>query len=192
MARRSGRNRWRRRRLHWRWRLRRRARRFSYNWQLLHFAATPFGIALTTIATTHLRYPTVRPAIANFDGMASLVSIGAVYYGMIAVVAELGGRTVFWALAQWQKDREAARREQRRRNARARAAGLAQGIEQGIEQGIAQGIEQGIEQGIGQGIEQGQRGIILRMWGSAQSDEERSRIQRIADEHGIPLPSQDQ
>ena len=162
MARRSGRNRWRRRRLHWRWRLRRRARRFSYNWQLLHFAATPFGIALTTIVTTHLRYPTVRPAIANFDGMASLVSIGAVYYGMIAVVAELGGRTVFWALAQWQKDREAARRERRRRSARDRAAGRAEG----------------------------QRDIIATMWGSSQSDEERTRIRRIAEAHGIALPPQ--
>ena len=160
MARRSKRGRWRRRWLHWQWRLRRRARRFSYNWQLLHFAATPFGIALTTIVATHSRHPTVRPAIANFDGMASLVSISAVYYGMIAVVAELGGRTVFWALAQWQKDREAARRERRRLSSRARAVGRAEG----------------------------QRGIIVAMWGSAQSDEERAYVRRIAEEHGIALP----
>ena len=96
--------------------------------------------------------------------MASLVSISAVYYGMIAVAAELGGRTVFWALAQWQKDREAARRERRRLSSRARAAGIAEGIEQG------------------------QRGIVLNMWNSAQSEEERARIRGIADEHGIALP----
>ena len=162
MARRSGRSRRRRICLHWRWRLRRRARRFSYNWQLLHFAATPFGIALTTIVTTHLRFPAARPAIANFDGMATLVSISAVYYGMAAVVVELGGRIVFWALAQWQKDREAARRERRRRSARDRAAGRAEG----------------------------QRDIVATMWDSAQSDEERDRIRRIAAERGIALPSQ--
>ena len=170
MGRRGGRNRWRRIWLHWRWRLRRRARRFSYNWQLLHFAATPFGIALTTIVTTHLRFPTVRPAIANFDGMATLVSISAVYYGMVAVIVELGGRTVFWALAQWQKDREAARREQRRRNARAKAAGIAAGRAEGVVEG--------------------KRGIIVSMWGSAQSDEERAYVRRIAEEHGIALPPQ--
>ncbi len=162
--RRGGRNRRRRICLHWRWRLRRRARRFSYNWQLLHFAATPFGIALTTIVTTHLRYPTVRPAIVNFDGMATLVSISAVYYGMAAVVVELGGRIVFWALAQWQKDREAARRERRRRSARDRAAGRAEGRAEG------------------------QRDIVATMWDSAQSDEERDRIRRIAEAHGIALP----
>lgn len=160
MVRRGGRNRWQRRWLHWRWRLRHRARRFSYNWQLLHFAATPFGITLTTIVATHLRYPTAGPAIVNFDGMASLVSISAVYYGMIAVVAELGGRAVFWALAQWQKDREAARRERRRRSARDRALGRAEG----------------------------QRGIIVDMWNGAQSDEERAYIRRIAEERGITLP----
>ena len=170
MGRRGGRNRWRRSWLHWRWRLRRRARRFSYNWQLLHFAATPFGIALTTIVTTNLRFPTVRPAIANFDGMASLVSISAVYYGMAAVMVELGGRIVFWALAQWQKDREAARRERRRRSARDRAAGRAAGIAAGIAEG--------------------QRGIVVDMWASAQSDEERAYVRRVAEARGIALPPQ--
>ena len=113
-----------------------------------------------------MRHPTVRPAIANFDGMASLVSISAVYYGMIAVVVELGGRIVFWALAQWQKDREAARRERRRRSARDRAAGMAEGRAEG------------------------QRGIIVDMWNGAQSDEERAYIRRIAEERGIALPPQ--
>ena len=98
--------------------------------------------------------------------MATLVSISAVYYGMAAVVVELGGRIVFWALAQWQKDREAARRERRRRSARDRAAGRAEGRAEG------------------------QRDIVATMWDSAQSDEERDRIRRIAAERGIALPSQ--
>ncbi|MCE2501859.1 MAG: hypothetical protein J4G13_13505, partial [Dehalococcoidia bacterium] len=78
---------------------------------------------MTTMVVTHLRHPTVRPAIANFDGMASLVSISAVYYGMIAVAAELGGRTVFWALAQWQKDKDAAAKARREMRAKAWAKG---------------------------------------------------------------------
>lgn len=112
-----------------------------------------------------MRFPAVRPAIVNFDGMASLVSISAVYYGMAAVVVELGGRIVFWALAQWQKDREAARRERRRRSARDRAAGRAEGRAEG------------------------EREIIVSMWNSAQSDEERAHIRRIAEERGVALPA---
>ncbi len=83
---------------------------------------------------------------------------------------------MFWALAQWQKDREASRRERRRLSSRARAAGLAAGIAEGIAAGIAEGIAEG------------QRGIVLNMWNSAQSEEERARIRSIADEHGIALP----
>ena len=160
--RRRRRNRWRRRRLHWQWRLRRGFRRVSYNWALFHFATTPFGVAVATILVTHLRDTTVRPAITNFDGMTSLVSISAVFYGMSAVTAELRGRIVFWALAQWQKEKDAARRERRRLSSRARAAGRAEG----------------------------QRGIIAAMWNGAQSDEERANIRRIAEEHGVALPSQ--
>ena len=98
--------------------------------------------------------------------MATLVSISAVYYGMVAVIVELGGGTVFWALAQWQKDREAARRERRRRSARDRAAGRAEGRVEG------------------------EREIIVSMWNSAQSDEERAHVQRIAEERGIALQDQ--
>ena len=75
---------------------------------------------------------------------------------------------MFWALAQWQKDREAARRERRRLSSRARATALAEGRAEGIELG--------------------QRGVILNMWNSAQSEEERERIRRTADEYGIALP----
>ena len=89
---------------------------------------------------------------------------------------------MFWALAQWQKDREAARREQRRRNARAKAAGIAAGRAAGIVAGRAAGIVEGVAEG--------QRRIIVSMWDSAQSDEERAYVRRIAEEHGVALPPQ--
>ena len=36
---------------------------------------------------------------------AVLVDLGAVIYGMVAVVVEVGGRTMVWAYEQWKKDR---------------------------------------------------------------------------------------
>jgi hypothetical protein len=151
-------------------RLRRGLRRISYNWALFHFATTPFGIAVTTILVTHWRDATVRPAITNFDGMTSLVSISAVCYGMSAVAAELGGRTMFWALAQWQKEKDAAKKERLRLNARAKAAGRTAGRAEGIAEG--------------------QRQIILAMWNAAQSEDERGHLRHIAEKWGIALPSQ--
>ena len=91
---------------------------------------------------------------------------------------------MFWALAQWQKDREATRRERRRRSARDRAAGIAAGRAEGIAAGRAEGIAAGRAEGIAEG----KRGIIVSMWGSAQSDEERAYVRRIAEEYGVALP----
>ena len=137
---------------------------------MLHFATTPFGIAATTLATTHWHDSATRPAIRYFDEMASLVSVSAVIYGMIAVAAELGGRAVFWALAQRQKEKDAAVRVRRELRAKAKAEGR---------------IEGRIE-----GRMEGQRELIYDMWNAAESDADRARIRRIAESRGIPLPPQ--
>ena len=137
---------------------------------MLHFATTPFGIAATTLATTHWHDSATRPAIRYFDEMASLVSVSAVIYGMIAVAAELGGRAVFWALAQRQKEKDAAVRVRRELRAKAKADGR---------------IEGRIE-----GRMEGQRELIYDMWNAAESDADRARIRRIAESRGIPLPPQ--
>lgn len=137
---------------------------------MLHFATTPFGIAATTLATTHWHDSATRPAIRYFDEMASLVSVSAVFYGMIAVAAELGGRAVFWALAQRQKEKDAAVRVRRELRAKAKAEGR---------------IEGRIE-----GRMEGQRELIYDMWNAAESDADRARIRRIAESRGIPLPPQ--
>ena len=115
-------------------------------------------------------------ALASFIPMLLLLAVvhELGHFWMAAVMVELGGRTVFWALAQWQKDREAARRERRRRSARDRAAGIAAGRAAGIAAGIAEG----------------QRGIVVDMWASAQSDEERAYVRRVAEARGIALPPQ--
>lgn len=145
---------------------------------MLHFATTPFGIAATTLATTHWHDSATRPAIRYFDEMASLVSVSAVIYGMIAVAAELGGRAVFWALAQRQKEKDAAVRVRRELRAKARAEGHAEGHAEGRIEGHAEGHAEG------------QRELIYDMWNAAESDADRARIRRIAESRGIPLPPQ--
>ena len=83
---------------------------------------------------------------------------------------------MFWALAQWQKEKDKTKKERLRLNARAKAAGEAQGLATGREEGRAEGFAEG------------KRGIIVAMWNKAQSDEERAYIRRIAEEHGVALP----
>ncbi len=77
---------------------------------------------------------------------------------------------MFWALAQWQKEKDAAKKERLRLNARAKAAGRTAGRAEGIAEG--------------------QRQIILAMWNAAQSEDERGHIRHIAEKWGIALPSQ--
>ena len=82
------------------------------NWQRRHFVLSPFGIAATTLLVTHLRDEANRPAVAQFDEMAALVSISAVLYGMVAVLVEsLGGKTVFYILSQVGKAMRAVKAE---------------------------------------------------------------------------------
>ena len=82
------------------------------NWQRRHFVISPFGIAATTLLVTHLDDAANRPPIAHFDEMAALVSISAVLYGMVAVLAEsLGGKAVFYTLSQIGKAMRAVKAE---------------------------------------------------------------------------------
>ena len=76
------------------------------------FVLSPFGIAAATLLVTHLRGEEFRPPIAHFDEMAALVSISAMLYGMVAVIAELiGGRVVFYTLSQIGKALRAVKAE---------------------------------------------------------------------------------
>ena len=77
---------------------------------------------------------------------------------------------MFWALAQRQKEKDAAVRVRRELRAKAKAEGR---------------IEGRIE-----GRMEGQRELIYDMWNAAESDADRARIRRIAESRGIPLPPQ--
>ena len=82
------------------------------NWQRRHFVLSPFGIAATTLLVTHFRDAANRPPVAHFDEMAALVSISAVLYGMLAVLAEsFGGRIMFYTLSQIGKAMRAVKAE---------------------------------------------------------------------------------
>ena len=74
-------------------------------WQVRHFAASPFGAALMTwFWTSQARF------WEHWDKVAEMASLGAISYGVIAVLAE-GGFRLFYALSQIGKDREKRRRE---------------------------------------------------------------------------------
>lgn len=143
---------------------------------------------MTTLLVTHWHDRTARPAIAHFDDMASLVSISAVIYGMLAVTAELGGRVMFWALAQRQKEKDAAVKARREMRAKAKSEGRARGLAEGLAAGRAAGQAEGKEEGRIEGLAAGQVEIIADMWRAAQSDEERGYIRRIAEARGVALP----
>ena len=74
-------------------------------WQVRHFAASPFGAALMTwFWTSQTRF------WEHWDKVAEMASLGAISYGVIAVLVE-GGFRLFYALSQIGKDREKRRRE---------------------------------------------------------------------------------
>ena len=72
---------------------------------------------------------------------------------------------MFWALAQWQKDKDAAAKARREMRAKAWAKGYAEGWKEGYRQGI------------------------MNIWNEAQSANEREFIRRWAEERGITLPT---
>ena len=53
-----------------------------------------------------------------------------------------------------------------------------------------EGRVEGRVEGRAEGRAEGQHGIIVAMWNGAQSDQERAYVRRIAEEHGIALPTQ--
>ena len=80
---------------------------------------------------------------------------------------------MFWALAQWQKDKDAAAKARRERRARAKAEGYAKGWEIGYAIGL----------------EKGSRQMIADLWNASQSEAERDLIRRGAAKQGIILPA---
>ena len=69
-------------------------------WQVRHFAASPFGASLMTwFWTGQLRF------WQHWDVAADMASLGAISYGVIAVLVE-GGLRVFYTLSQIGKDRD--------------------------------------------------------------------------------------
>ena len=86
-------------------------------WQVRHFAASPFGAALMTwFWTSQARF------WEHWDKVAEMASLGAISYGVIAVLVE-GGFRLFYALSQIGKDREKRRQELEDMKAAGRAAG---------------------------------------------------------------------
>ena len=80
---------------------------------------------------------------------------------------------MFWALAQWQKDKDAAVKARREMRARAWAKGYAEGWEIGFAEGQKIGYRQ----------------VVVTMWNASQSEEERNLIRRVAAKRGIILPA---
>ncbi len=88
-------------------------------WQVRHFAASPFGASLMTwFWTGQLQF------WQHWDTVANMASLGAISYGVIAVLAE-GGFRVFYTLSQIGKDREKRRQELEDMKAAAEADGVA-------------------------------------------------------------------
>ena len=90
-------------------------------WQVRHFAASPFGAALMTW------FWTSQPRFwEHWDTVAEMASLGAISYGVIAVLME-GGFRLFYTLSQIGKDREKRKREIEEAKAAGMAAGEAAG-----------------------------------------------------------------
>lgn len=102
-------------------------------WQVRHFAASPFGAALMTW------FWTGQPRFwEHWDAVAAMASLGAISYGIIAVLAE-GGIRVFYTLSLIGRDIERRRRELDEAKAAGMAAGEAAGMAAGMAEGRAKG-----------------------------------------------------
>ena len=106
-------------------------------WQVRHFAASPFGAALMTwFWTNQARF------WEHWDTVAEMASLGAISYGIIAVLAE-GGFRLFYTLSLIGKDKQRRERELAEIRAKGMAEGQAEGRIEGREKGRVEGREQG-------------------------------------------------
>jgi len=83
-----------------------------------------------------------------------MVSLGAVSYGIIAVLAE-GGFRLFYTLSLIGKDKQRRERELAEIRAKGIAEGQAEGRKQGRAEGRIEGMEEGRVEGRVEGREQG-------------------------------------
>ena len=134
-------------------------------WLRLHAMFAPFGIAVATALL--LARSGKWSGWESLESAATLVDLGAVVYGMAAVLAERGVRMVFWALDQRRQWREKWRKE-------AEATGMATGLARGRTEGRAEGRTEGRAEGRTEGRAEGRA-------------EERERILRAAKEMGIDI-----
>ena len=102
-------------------------------WLRLHAMIAPFGVFLVTVLL--LARSGKWSGWESLESAATLVDLGAVLYGMVAVLAERGVDMVFWALEQRRKRLEERRREgQAELIAEMLAAGVPDETKQALEQ----------------------------------------------------------
>ena len=104
---------------------------------------------------------------------SSMVDLGAVLYGMIAVLVERGVRMIFWALDERRKWREKWRAE-------AQAKGRAEGHAEGRAEGHAEGRAEGRAEG--------QTELLTEALTAAQAEgnqEAEALLKRLARERGV-------
>ena len=83
-----------------------------------HALAAPFGVFAATALLTYLYTQGEAQPRALTQTAAGFVDLGAVLYGMAAVIIEKGITLMFWALEQRQKRQKAFRDEIYRQAAR--------------------------------------------------------------------------
>ena len=130
-------------------------------WLRLHAMIAPFGVFAVTVFL--LARSGKWSGWESLESAATLVDLGAVVYGMIAVLVERGVDMVFWALEQRQKRREKLQAE-------ARAAGLAEGRAAGLAAGRVAGRVEGRAEGLAE-----------------ERKRNEARMARISQRMGIPI-----
>ena len=84
---------------------------WSERWLRRHALAAPFGVFAATALLTYLYTQGQAQPRELTQTAAGFVDLGAVLYGMVAVVIEKGITLMFWALEQRQKRQKAFRDE---------------------------------------------------------------------------------
>lgn len=135
-------------------------------WLRRHAMAAPFGVFFTTALLTYLVEQGQWRGAATGEMASALVDLGAVLYGMLAVLAERGFRAMFWAL-----DKRAEWRE------KMRAEAQAEGQAEGHAAGLAEGLAEGRAAGHAEGYAEAKREFDARL----------ARLTRAAREQGVNL-----